>query len=363
MSALLPFRYSPTVEVVPADEEEKIQQLIEVLRSLLEGNSLLSGEKRRDVHVKSHGCPFAHFQVLTNLSSDLRQGMFAHPGAYSAAVRFSNSSPMIMPDVIPDGRGVAIKLRGVTGNFINSESSDSSTQDFLMVNHPVFIAKDVDDYLQLQRARLMASQSLWGATELLTGGNWSPFSWKWNQAFITAGVLSRSLFPITQLTYYSMSPFRYGDYIAKYRLKPLTRSVVSAFNPIRSVMFQSSGLRLQLEQALRTSSLSFEFQIQLRTSHRSMPIEDACVDWSQRESPFRTVALLLIPQQELSHSPFGTGDSLFFNVWNSLVEHRPLGGINRARRAAYEVSANWRRFPSIVSQVTADGHHFKSECG
>ncbi len=33
---------------------------------------------------------------------------------------------------------------------------------------------------------------------------------------------------------------------------------------------------------------------------------------------------------------------LAFNVWNGLAAHRPLGGINRARKAAYRMSADYR---------------------
>jgi hypothetical protein len=35
-------------------------------------------------------------------------------------------------------------------------------------------------------------------------------------------------------------------------------------------------------------------------------------------------------------------DGLSFNPWHGLAEHRPLGSVNRVRRAAYESSATFR---------------------
>ncbi len=62
-------------------------------------------------------------------------------------------------------------------------------------------------------------------------------------------------------------------------------------------MSEADALRLALEETLRTQEVLFEFQVQLRTSDRTTPIEDATVEWPESESPFRTVAHLLLPRQ------------------------------------------------------------------
>jgi hypothetical protein len=87
----------------------------------------------------------------------------------------------------------------------------------------------------------------------------------------------------------------------------------------------------------------FEFQVQLRTSESSMPIEDATVEWLEAESPYRTVATLHLPRQiVLSGEEASSEEHRSFDVWSGLVDHRPLGGINRARRLAYPASARFR---------------------
>ena len=75
-----------------------------------------------------------------------------------------------------------------------------------------------------------------------------------------------------------------------------------------------------------------------------MPIEDASIEWPESESPYRTVAHLLLPRQEIEGlRQQKVYQNLSFNVWHTLTTHRPLGGINRVRRVAYALSASWRR--------------------
>ena len=95
---------------------------------------------------------------------------------------------------------------------------------------------------------------------------------------------------------------------------------------------------------MRTQELLFEFQVQLRTSEQSMPIEDATIQWPESESPYRTVAQLILPRQDIALlRQQEEYQNLAFNVWHAFAAHRPLGGINRVRRKAYPVSSAWRR--------------------
>ena len=146
MSPPLPF--SEDAEHLPADEEESISRIIAILRQTLQQQLERSGRARRDVHVKSHGCVTAEFQVRSELPAELAQGLFALPRAYPAFVRFSNSAPWPQPDAVPDGRGLALQVQhDLAPRFDGDEPG--RTQDFIMVNHPVFIARDVKDYLRL----------------------------------------------------------------------------------------------------------------------------------------------------------------------------------------------------------------------
>ncbi len=329
-----PIPYTPQCEFVPADEEEDIQRVLKAMLEILARDAKSSGALRRDVHVKSHGSPVAKFYVLSGLPAELRQGLFTEERIQPAVVRFSSSSPRPVPDIFPDARGVAIQVPA---------AGSHKRQDFLMANQPAFIARDVKDYLRIQRARLNS----YDAIRLLTEGNWDPRHWNWRGLGTVKDVLLQSPIHPASQTYYSMAPIRYGDYIAKYRLRLLSPSPPSFTKFVHDLATQKDACRLALSKSLSSASLTFEFQVQLLTNPVTMPIEDATVVWPEEESPFQTVAHLVLPRQELDASPFGNGDSLSFNVWNALEEHRPLGGINRVRKFAYEVSAAWRNAASV----------------
>ena len=145
-------------------------------------------------------------------------------------------------------------------------------------------------------------------------------------------------------TYFSMAPIRFGKYVAKYRAKPAGDRHDSYLDLVKRLGSDGDAMRLALEETLRTQEVLFEWQVQLRTCEQTMPIEDAGVEWPESESPYRTVAHLLLPRQEIELlRQQDTYQNLAFNVWHALAAHRPLGGINRLRRWAYPVSSAWRR--------------------
>ena len=283
-------------------------------------------------------------RVLPHLPDELAQGLFQQDAIYPVVVRFSNSASQAQPDVVPDGRGMAIQVRGIAGEFVSTDEQTASTQDFIMINHPVFFTRNVKDYLRLEQVLVEADDHLVATIAgALTAGHWNPLDWHWREAITAARIVGQPPAHPASLTYFSMAPIRFGKYMAKYRVKPAGDRHDSYVELVKSLALHSDALRLALEQTLRSQEVLFEFQVQLRTSARTMPIEDANVEWPESESPYRTVAHLLIPRQDITSSQLNDDcKSLAFNVWNALTAHRPLGGINRVRRYAYRVSSAWR---------------------
>jgi len=141
-----------------------------------------------------------------------------------------------------------------------------------------------------------------------------------------------------------MAPIRFGNFVAKYRAKSAGDRHESYLALVQRLASQTDAMRLALEETLDTQEVFFEFQVQLRTAEQSMPIEDASVEWPERDSAYRTVAHLSLPRQEIALlRQQDAYQNLSFNVWHALAAHRPLGGINRVRRRAYAVSCAWRR--------------------
>jgi catalase len=340
-----PLLYADDVETIPADEADDIQRVLQALELILARSQAKSGQFRADVHVKSHGYAAAEFRVLPSLPEELAQGLFATEGFLPAVVRFSNAASQAQADAVPDGRGMSIKVLKVEGETVSVDEQKGPGQDFVMINHPVFFARNVKDFLRLEQVLVEADDSSLATLQgALTGGDWNPLHWHWREMLTVARIAGQLPAHPASYTYFSMAPIRYGNYVAKYRARPAGDRHDSYLELIQRLGSQADAMRLALEETLRTQEVLFEFQVQLRTSERTMPIEDATIEWPESESPYRTVAHLLLPRQEIaSLRQQAAIQQLSFNVWHALAAHRPLGGINRVRRWAYPLSAAWRR--------------------
>ncbi len=340
-----PLPYADDVETIPPDEADDIQRVVQAMEVILAQGLAKSGQFRADVHVKTHGYVQGEFRVLPNLPDELSQGLFEREGVFPAVVRFSNAASQAQPDAIPDGRGMAIKVLGVESDVVLGNEQLGPTQDFVMINHPVFFARNVKDFLRLEQVRVQADDSSLATLQgALTGGDWNPLHWHWREMLTVARIAGQLPAHPASNTYFSMAPIRFGNFVAKYRAKPAGNRHDSYLDLVKRLGSEADAMRLALEETLHTQEVLFEFQVQLRTSEKTMSIEDASVLWPESESPFRTVAHLLLPRQEIaSLRQQDACKNLSFNVWHALAAHRPLGGINRVRRWAYPFSSAWRR--------------------
>jgi hypothetical protein len=240
---------------------------------------------------------------------------------------------------------MAIKVLEVQGDVLLADEQRGPTQDFAMINHPVFFARNVKDYLRLEQVLVEADDSALATLQGgLTGGDWNPLHWHWREMLAVARIAGHLPAHLASSTYFSMAPIRFGKYVAKYRARPAGDRHNTYLDLVKRLGSQADAMRLALEETLQTQEVLFEFQVQLRTAEQTMPIEDATIEWPESESPYRTVAHLLLPRQEIALlRQQDAYQKLSFNVWHALAAHRPLGGINRVRRWAYTVSCAWRR--------------------
>ncbi|WP_254509153.1 catalase family protein [Anatilimnocola floriformis] len=335
-----PLPFSDSVETIPADEAQQIARIVEIVQQTQKIHFDKTGELHRDVHAKANGCARGELRISAGLPAELAQGLFVQPATYHAAVRFSNSAPWFQADLVPDGRGLAIQVEDVPGEHVDD---GVTTQDFVMVNHPCFITADVREFLEIEEARLRAADDPIQLAAVLASKEWNPLKWNWRESLALAQLVAQLPSHPASYTYYSMSPIRFGNYVAKYRLQPAVDLPSSTLWSAARVATERDAMRHMLAETLQSQELTFEFQVQLRTAEESMPIEDASVTWPEAESPFRTVAQLVLPRQDISAPEVSAaGERRAFSVWHALAAHRPLGGINRLRRAVYPASAKFR---------------------
>ncbi len=333
----------PSRDYVPGAEQEVIEpdeaaNIAEIQRLSIERlqRQFPDGKRPvlRDAHPKAHGLVSAEFIVLDGLPEELRHGVFAKPGRYDALIRFSAGNVEVQEDTIPQAAGMAIKLLGVDGKKLLQREPDAKTQDFIMINAPVFFVSNLKDYVGIHEAlddnRLLeffqTRPQLLEAIKIVRG---------------------QTINNPVQVRYWSMTPYLLGERAVKFSATPLSRT---ANEPPAEPGpdFKSEAMAKQVA----SEDVYYEFGIQLQADPESMPVEDSVVRWDETVSPFQRVALIRIPKQDItSDSWVEFGENLSFTPWHSLAEHRPLGSNNRARLQIYEAISDFRhKMNGVITQ-------------
>lgn len=278
----------------------------------------------RDAHPKAHGCIRAEFKVNETLPPLLAQGVFIPGKTYQAWIRFSNgSSNAKQADIKKDARGMAIKLLEVSGKNLSDENS--STQDFIMINHPVFFANDPARYLSFMQD--INSDKFLKKLHI-------PFALGAKGTWIALNTRNKISNPL-QTRYWSMVPYQLGLGDHRQAVKYSARACSTIVSPIPARP-NRDFLREALRTSLQESDACMEFLVQPRTS-TSMSVEDSMTEWKEDQAPFYKVATIHISKQVFDTPEQNKFcENLSFTPWHALVEHKPLGGINRMRKIIYE---------------------------
>lgn len=332
-----------THEQIPPGEAAMTQDIIQTAVRIVDQHKEQT-RYLRDAHAKAHGCLRADVRVEDPLDAALRQGVFAIPGQqWQAWIRLSNGNAYPQFDAVHDARGMAIKLLDVAGAQLLPNARDTAglprrEQDFVMFSHPNFFVSDVAEYRQNIAAQAEGKQIL------AFFPSWDPRSWQLRHLLIAKATLAAAPASPTLATYYSVSPYKLGEINVKFRVIadaarcPAYR--LSAPNPdlpnfLRGALFQQLSADRQ--------PACFALQVQRQDASRHMPIEDTSIEWRETDSAFETVARITVPPQDFDTPAQNLMcDNLSFNPWHGLIAHRPIGGINRLRRAVYEAVSAYR---------------------
>lgn len=287
----------------------------------------------RDVHSKAHGCVKATFEV-GDLEPRLRHGLFAHAGTYDAWVRFSSGDTHVQSDLVKDARGFALKVMGVPGEKLLPAERGEATQDFVMINSPRFFIRTLPDYEAFTASMARGSRYGW----FFDGFSWKPWRWRLRELYLAARTLKPPPASLLQTQYHSLSAYRLGPgQFVKYSARPC-----DARRPPRRPRGEGM-LREALKEDLAQGEGCFDLLVQLQVAGKNMPVEDATVLWSEKDSPFLKVARVTIPRQSFdTPEQDAFCENLSFTPWHSLPEHEPVGVMNRVRRALYQEISRYR---------------------
>lgn len=325
-------------ELIADDEAAMTQDIIQTAVRIVDQHRE-STRYLRDAHAKAHGCVKAEVQVLPELPGELRQGVFSEPGkTWQATMRLSNGNAYPQFDSIRDARGMAIKLFDVPGKQLLSDRQGRGEQDFVMFNHPNFFVSNVAEYRQNVAAQADGKKMM----AFFPGRD--PRTWQVRHLFIALATLAPAPSSPTQTTYFSVSPYKFGEANAKFRVMPDPDSC-PAYNLPEQNRKLPNFLRNALNQQLSTDRVPacFALQIQRQDANRYMPIEDTSIEWRESDAPFETVARIKVPAQDFDTPALNLQcDNQSFNPWFGVEAHRPIGGINRLRKAVYEAVSDYR---------------------
>lgn len=339
-------------EQIPEGESEQIAKIRDLVADRVVQDYPSGKRVLRDAHPKAHGCVRAKFFVEGDLPPYLRYGVFRAKQEFDAWVRFSSTNGKVQSDQVRDGRGMAIKLLGVPGNKILAEERHEQTQDFVLINHPVFFVRNNADYVELSKAVHEGSALAFGIYFF------NPFNLHLREFSLFQALAGHPVMNPADYVYHSLTSYRLGParrmQAVKYKAEPCRTADPSVPGTVLSD--SPDAMREALAQRLQKTEGCYDFYVQRQIDAEKMPIEDSTVLWSPELSPFVKVARLSIPKQKFdSKDQMEFCDNLSFTPWHALPEHRPLGAINRARRVVYQAISELRHRLNGVSPAEPTG--------
>ena len=252
----------------------------------------------------------------------------------------------------PGGR----QARHARHRAAGEEFAPGQTHDLLATNFPVSHARNARQFVAFAKATaggpistLCGIASLWftfGARETLR---------------MFANVLkarNRKVASLALETFWSRGAICWGEGLpVRYLIRPAPGTRPGPRSPGHDPNYLSRELNHRLE----AGDVHFQLCLQRFVDEHSTPIEDTAVEWMEQVSAPVPVAVLTIRKPNV-----GTAEAIIdgrvveelaFNPWNTSPEHRPLGNLNRARKAVYDAGSahrlgyRWLTLPPVRNQL------------
>jgi Catalase len=342
-----PIRFSPSVERLDPDEAATIKGLIATMRYVNEKTFADGRHAIRSVHAKTQGILEGYLEVDAGLPIELAQGLFAKPGRYPVVMRFSTVPGDILDDSVSTPRGLAVKIIGVEGERLSGSEGDV-TQDFVLVNGPAFGAPTPKKFLpvitllskttnRVQRLKKLLSAVMRQVQRAIVSVTGQP-----NTTVATLGGQPET--HILGETFYNQAPVRFGDFIAKISVSPISSELAALKGAALNVNGIPNGIREAVVAFFKESGGVWEVRAQLCTDLNLMPIENAATVWPEQLSPYRRIGRIEVTRQNSWSEARSSvvDDGMQFSPWHGLAAHRPLGGIMRARKEVYAAAKRFR---------------------
>ena len=302
-------------------EKPLIKLLVFTQLRLMKGKPTERGQ-----HPKHQGCVWATVAVEENLPQELRVGVFKELEVYDAVIRFSNGEKH--DDTEDDVHGMAIKLLGVDGEKLLDDEKHEATHDFVLADNPVFLARNVWHLSQFVRTKKAIERGVKQEKDLVRT---HPASKNFKKPAKPSPLVSE---------YWSQTPYRFGEHIVKYYVKPSRDNDFGKGNQNSRDFLREAMVKHLTSDG---KAASFDFCIQIAPDEDPKWIDDPTIAWNEQTSPPVKIATITIDPQEFdTQKQREFCEALSYTPWRCLPEHEPLGQINRARGEVYQASSKLR---------------------
>lgn len=349
-------RYSPDVEKPEADEQATIDGIIKGMTGQSETVEKREHHAVRASHAKSSACVTGELVVADGLPPELTQGLFAEPGPHPVAIRFAQGPGETLGDRVSTHRGMSIKVFGVEGEKLPGHDAD--TQDFVLATGTTFPSGTAKGFLR-DGTVIGGSAGMPETVKSAVSSTMRNFN-RLLHAFGTESAKADFFghpfsHPMSE-GYFSQAPIRFGEYVAKLGAVPVAAEQLALADWRLDPHEDEDGFRHAAIAYFGAHDAVYEVKAQLWADADQQPIEDASVDWPVTVSPYRTVATIRLPRQQ-AYSPERVryfDEEMTFRPAHSLVAHRPLGSVMRARLQVYKALSDFRhRENGIIAANTA----------
>lgn len=275
----------------------------------------------RAVFRKVHGVAHGWLERAADLPEQYHLGFLAKP-RLDAWMRFSSDAAPMDAD-LGTTLGIGVKLFGVPG--LKALGEEGTTADLIMQNAARFFVDNAKEMVEFTYAGVVQrNYDAYLASHPAT-----------NQ------ILNEMTAPrgsVLTSTYWAILPFHLGDEIVKYRLLPETAPEDIADDA-------ADYLATDMINRLAERDYRFRLEVMFRTDPASMPLDEATRIWPETEGCWKTVAILVLPQQDITApGQCDYGQNLSFNIWRALPENAPCNqsSIAVVRREVYKAGATLR---------------------
>lgn len=296
--------------------------IVELQRSMARRSD---GTMRRGFHAKGiFSVPRAVFRCAPQLPPALQVGVFQPGMEYPTVVRFSSSLSDVQPDGKRQGHGIGFRITAPAG-----------IQDVLLSDSPTSHARDAEQFMALADALTSKARIVMIVRLVRRVG--------WGEAIrMLRTVLRSSTASMTSMataSYWSRTPFSLAGTAVRFVLRPRNAPTVSAGKG-------PDYLHAEMTRRLAGGDVVFDLAAQLFVDEKRTPIEDGSVEWPESVSPPVPLGRLTMPRENLTseeaRAQAAQIDRMALTPWNVVGDIRPLGSLNRARKAVYLASAQAR---------------------